>query len=104
MLSILLVLLIALWLLGYVNITGLTVPTFVLFTINDNPITLRNLLIFLVVGWIVGNLPTPFREVASILLILYLLTTIGVIAIAGLANILVAVIIIGLIFYLLRGI
>lgn len=104
MLNILVVVLVALWLTGYIDINNLTIPFFVLFTVNNHQITLRDFLIFIVIGWIIGILPSPFREVGSILLVLYLLSSLGIIAVAGLSNILVVVIIVGLILYILRGV
>jgi hypothetical protein len=86
-----------LWFLGYAPISGISIPNLVLFSINNHPITLWNILILLVIGWAIGILPRPFQAVASILLLLWILSVLGILAIAGLSNIIVLVIIVGLI-------
>ena len=97
MLIAIVVILIILWFLGYAPISGISIPNIVLFSINNHPITLWNILILLVIGWAIGILPRPFQAVASILLLLWILSVLGILAIAGLSNIIVLVIIIGLI-------
>lgn len=99
----LLIVLIILWFLGYVRIGALPIPNLVLFTINNQPITLWNLLILLLIGSLVGILPSPFREIAGVILVLWILSTLGILAIGGLSSILVIAIIIGLIVYLVTG-
>ena len=89
--------LIILWFLGYAPITGLSIPNIVLFTINNHPVTLWEILILAVIGWAIGILPRPFQLVASVLLILWILSTLGILAITGLSNIIILVIIISLI-------
>ena len=86
-----------LWFLGYAPISGISIPNFVLFTINNHPVTLWEILILLVICWAIGILPRPFQAVASILLLLWILSALGILAIAGLSSILVLVIIVGLI-------
>lgn len=98
MLTIILVLLILFWLIGYVPTFNFDFPLFVL---NGHAITLTNLIVFALIAWMIGILPSPFREIAMVLLILWVLSLLGIIVIGGLSNILVAVIIIGLILYLL---
>lgn len=99
MIATLLIILIILWLLGYVHIGGANIPDITLFTINNQIVTLWDLFILLVVGWAIGILPTPFREIAGVLLILWILAVLGILAISGIAlsNILVIAIILGLI-------
>ncbi len=99
----LLVILVVLWFLGYVHISGLVVPDAVLFTVNGQPITLWSVLILAVVAWLIGVLPRPFREIASVILVLWVLSVLGILAFAGLSNLLVLAIIVGLVFYLLGG-
>jgi hypothetical protein len=91
------VILIILWFLGYAPISGISIPNFVLFTINNHPVTLWEILILLVVGWAIGILPRPLQAIASVLLLLWVLSVLGILAIAGLSNIIVLVIIVGLI-------
>ena len=101
MLIALLVALIMLYALGYIHISGINTPNVQLFIINGQIITLWNILILLALATITGILPRPFREIASVLLILWILSTLGVIAITGLSSILVIAIIIGLLAYIL---
>ena len=97
MLIAIVVILIILWFLGYASISGISVPNFVLFTINNHPITLWEILILAVVGWAIGILPRPLQAVASVLLLLWVLSVLGILAFAGLSNIIVLVIIVALI-------
>jgi hypothetical protein len=86
-----------LWFLGYAPISGISIPNLVLFSINNHPVTLWNILILLVIGWAIGILPRPLQAVASILLLFWVLSVLGIFAIVGLSSIIVLVIIIGLI-------
>lgn len=97
MLIAIVIILIVLWFLGYAPVTGISIPNFVLFTINNHPITLWEILILAVVGWAIGILPRPLQAVASVLLFLWILSVLGILAIAGLSNVIVLVIIVGLI-------
>ena len=103
MLAFLLVLLVILWFLGYVQISTFAIPDTTLFAINGHPITLWNLLIFLVIAAIVGVLPGPFRAVAGVFLVLWVLAVLGILAFTGLSNILVVAVIVGLLAYLIGG-
>ncbi len=90
------VVLLILWFLGYLHIPA-GLPHLVLFNINGHPVTLFDLLILLLVAWAIGILPSPFRQIAGVLLLLWILAVIGIIAVSGLATILVIAIIVGLI-------
>jgi len=90
------VILIILWLLGYSPISEVSIPNPVLFAVNNHPITLWNILILAVVSWAIGILPRPLQAIASILLILWILSVLGIFALVG-PNILVLIIIIALI-------
>jgi hypothetical protein len=91
------IILVILWILGYAPISGLSIPTINLFTINNHTITLWEILILLVVGWAISILPRPLQLIASVLLLLWILSVLGILAIAGLSNIIVLVIIVALI-------
>jgi hypothetical protein len=92
------IILIALWVLGYLPISGISIPNPLLFTINNQPVTLWEILILLVICWAIGILPRPFQIIASVLLLLWILSALGIIAaIAGLSNIIVLLIIVALI-------
>jgi hypothetical protein len=86
-----------LWFLGYAPVSGISIPNFVLVTINNHPVTLWEVLILVVIGWAIGILPRPFQAVASILLLLWILSVLGIFAIVGLSGIIVLVIIVALI-------
>lgn len=96
MLIAIVIILIILWFLGYAPISGISIPNIVLFTINNHPVTLWEILILAVIGWAIGILPRPFQAVASVLLLLWVLSVLGILAIAG-PNIIVLVIIVALI-------
>lgn len=104
MLVAILVILIFLWLLGYISLPGIVIPNITFFVINGQPITLWNILMFAVIVWLIGILPRPFREIAAVVFLLWILSTLGILAIAGLPSLLVGAIILGLIVYLLSGI
>lgn len=91
------IILAVLWFLGYAPLSGISVPNPVLFAINNHQVTLWEILILAVIGWAIGILPRPLQAVASVLLVLWVLSTLGIFAVAGLPNILVLVIIVGLI-------
>ena len=97
MIEVLLILLVIFWALGYIHIGNVTVPNALLFSLNGRPITLWDLLIFIIVLWAIGILPTPFREIAGVLLVLWVLALLGLIAIAGLSNLIVIAIIVGIV-------
>lgn len=91
------IILATLWLLGYAPLVGIAVPNIVLFTLNNHPVTLWEVLILTVIAWAIGILPRPLQAVASALLLLWVLSVLGVLAIGGFSNIIILVIIIGLI-------
>jgi len=97
MLSLILVFLIILWLLGYLQIP---LTAIALFTLGRRPITLNDLLVFLVIIWLIDLLPHPFQEIGFVLLLLWVLSAVGIIAIAGLPNIVLIAIIVGVIAYI----
>lgn len=91
------IILIILWFLGYVPISGISIPDLSLFTINNHSVTLWEILILMVVSWAINILPRPFQAIASVLLVIWILSVLGILAIAGLSNIVILVIIVGLI-------
>lgn len=99
MIAAVLIILIVLWVFGYIHISGF-IPDISLFTLNGHIITLWDILILLVIGWAIGILPSPLRQIAAVILVIWILATLGIIAIAGLASILVLAIIVGLILVL----
>lgn len=103
MIALILIALIILWFLGFIHLPFLPVSDFVLFNLFGRAITLYDVLVFLLIIWLVDLLPGPFREIAVILLALWLLSLFGVIAVIGLTNVIVMVVIFGLVYYLLTG-
>lgn len=104
MIGLILGLLILFWVLGYIQIPGFTFPNITLLIINGYPVTLLDLLILFLIIWAIGILPSPFQEIGLLLLILWILATIGIIAIAGFSQLIVIGVIVGLIIYLLNGV
>lgn len=103
MLLALLIALVILWLLGYIALPGIFIPNIYLFSINNHPVTLWNLLIFLVLVIIASSLPSPLREILFVVLILWVLALLGIIAFVGLSNLLLVAVIAGLIVFLIQG-
>jgi hypothetical protein len=97
MLLTVLILLAALWVLGYLHLPNLALPDLPLFSITGHVITAVNVLIFAVIVWAVGILPSPLRQIGYAIVVLWVLATLGVIAVAGLSGLLVIAIIVGLI-------
>ena len=96
----LIIILVVLWFLGYVPISGIVLPNIVhlvVVTINNHPITLLQILILLVIGLAISILPRPLQAVGSVLLVLWVLSVLGILAIAGLSSVVVIVIIVGLV-------
>lgn len=102
MLEILLAVLVILWLTGNLNIVGLEIPNYILFQLNGVDITLWNVIIFVVILWALGILPSPIREISGVLLVLWVLSILGILAIPGLTNLLVIAIIVGIVASILK--
>ncbi len=100
MLSLILLLLIFFWLLGHLSfpLTGIG-----LFRILGRIITLNDILVFIVILWLIEILPNPFRKIATVFFILWLLSAMGIIAIAGFSNLILIAFIIALIVYIYQG-
>ena len=102
MLALVLAILIVLWFLGIVQINSFTIPHIKLFALNGHTITLVNVLIFFAILWLTELLPSPFRQVAFALLILYALSLFGFIVIAGFSNLVIVAVIVGVILALFQ--
>jgi hypothetical protein len=100
MLGVILVILIVFWFLGYGPLETLRYP---LVQVLGRTITIWDILIFLAIIWLIDLLPRPLREIAAVLLVIWLLSLFGIIAIAGLSNILIIAIIIGIGLYIIAG-
>lgn len=75
----------------------------VLLKFNGLAITIWDILIFLVFMWLVGILPSPLRQIAMIFILVWVLASLGIIAVAGLSSMLVIAIIVGIVLYILSG-
>jgi hypothetical protein len=95
-----LVILFLFWLAGY---GPFTVLHLILFKFNGFPVTIWDVLIFLVLIWLIGALPSPFRQIAVIFVLLWILSLLGIIFVTGLSSILVIAIIVGVLLYVLGG-
>jgi hypothetical protein len=100
MLTAILLFLVVFWLLGYGPFQALHI---ILFRFMGISLNLWDIFIFLVFIWLVGALPSPFRQIAVVFILIWLLSSLGIIAIAGLSNILVIAIIVGVLLYILGG-
>ncbi len=101
MLTILLVVLIILWALGFIHIGGVFIPDLILFNLNGRPITLWNIITLIVVGWIISILPTPLRQIVSVLLVLWILSLLGILFFGGFSGWILIVIILGVVLSLI---
>lgn len=97
MLQVLLIILVVLWLLGYISIPWFVIPNPVLFQINGHPVTLINLLTLLVIAWLIELLPYPLNIIAGVILLLWILSILGILAIGAWSQIFVIAIIVGII-------
>lgn len=103
MLTGILIILIILWLLGFISIPGFAIRDIALFHFNGRNITLWDILIFIIVAWAVESLPSPLRQIGFILVVVWLLSQLGLIAIAGLSNLIVIAVAIGLVLAILQN-
>jgi hypothetical protein len=97
MAGLLIIILVLLYFFGYIHIPGLFIPNPNLFTFNGHPVSLATLLIFLAILWAIGVLPSPLRQIAMVLVLLWILSTLGIIALAGLSNLIIVAILVGLV-------
>ena len=104
MLSLILILLVVLFILGYLQIPAFPITDIILFVFLGRAISLYDLLLFGLILWIIQALPWPFRGLATLIMALWLLSFFGIIAIPGFSNILVIALIVGMIGYIFRGI
>jgi hypothetical protein len=93
MLTLILLLLILLWFMGYGPIAALKIP---LFTLNNLHINLWDILIFLLIIWLIDAMPGPLRSIVVIALIICLIVVFGIILV-------VIAVIIGLGLYLISS-
>jgi hypothetical protein len=97
MLGTIIVILALLWGLGFLNIPSLPFQNMVLFRLFGHSITLWELLMFVVILWAMESLPSPLRQIAFVLILLWVLSILGIIAITGLSNLIIGALIIGIV-------
>lgn len=103
MITLVLIFLVILFILGYIQIPFFMIRDVMLFSAFGKSISLYDLLVFTLILWVIGLLPWPFRGLGTLILVLWLLSFFGIIAIAGFSNILVLALIVGVIAYIFRG-
>ncbi len=102
MLTALFLLLLVLWLLGYLQIGNNDFLRVILFSIQDHPIRVLDALVGIVVVWLMIALPGPLAISAGVLLALWALTLAGVVAIEGIPinALIILAILVGVLMYL----
>lgn len=88
-----LMILIVLFVAGYVTIPGIHIPNYQLYTFNHHIFTLNELLIVLVLFWIIGFVPRFMRIFVGALLLIWIVSTLGIIAVKNLPAIVIGVLI-----------
>ena len=88
---------VALWLLGVINIPWLTMPHFPVFSVLGYSVTIQRLLIFGIVIWLASSLGSPFRQMLWVFFILWLLSTMGIVGSIATGTLILVSIVVGLI-------
>ena len=88
---------VALWLLGVINIPWLNMPHFPVFSVLGYSVTIQRLLIFGIVIWLASSLGSPFRQILWVFFILWLLSTIGIVGSIATGTLILVSIVVGLI-------
>lgn len=91
MIELALVLLLGLFLLGFIKIPGITIHNYNLFTLNHHTVTLFEVLTLIVIFGLLVLLPRFLRIVIGALLIIWIMATLGIIAVQGLPIITIVV-------------
>lgn len=99
MIEFILAIIFVLWLLGFVQLDFLSLE---LFAVNGRSIDLQDLLLFLLIIWLIGLLQRPFREIVAVLFVLWILSLFGIIAIAGITDIIIFAVVVGAVVYLIK--
>lgn len=84
-----LMILIILYVLGYVNIPGVTIPNYHIYAFNHHVITLNEILITAAIFLMIGFAPRFLRIIAGALLIIWVISTLGFINVKGLQSIII---------------
>lgn len=101
MLRNLLIFIVVLWLLGFIRIPILTQPVSSIF---GSPFSLQQILIFVLALWAIRYLPSPFQQIAMVLLFVWLLSLLGIFSwFGGLAGLFLGIFVIWLILSFIIG-
>lgn len=101
MTTFIIIFLVILWLGGFISIPSFSLLHYGLFYISGRAVTVWDIILLAVIIWMIGVLPYPFRGIGTIILILWFMSILGIIALHGFSNLILALIIIGLILHLL---
>ena len=101
MLGIVLILLSILLISGHLGFDTFDTPNYVISQFNGHPITLIQILIFLVVIWAVSLLPKLIREIVLLLLVVWVLSLLGFISLIGVPDLFILAILLIIVFKLL---
>jgi len=93
---------VVLWLLGLVKIPFLMRPHFPTLDLFGFSLTIETLLVIGVLIWIASSLGGVIRHVVWVLVVLWILTKLGIIAVGGLSNLLVIGIVVGVVLALFK--
>lgn len=93
---------VALWLLGIINIPWLVMPHFPVFSILGYSITIQRLLIIGILIWLGSSLGSPFRQMLWAFFILWLLSTLGVITSLAMGPMVIVAVVVGLILSMIQ--
>lgn len=93
---------VVLWLLGIVNVPWLMRPHFPSLNILGFHLTLEKLLIIIALVWIASSLGGVIGKIVWVLVVLWLLSTLGIIAVGGLSNLLVIGVVVGIVLSLVQ--
>lgn len=91
-----------LWLLGVIAIPWLTLPHLTILSVLGYTFTLQRLLILGLLIWLSLSAGAPFRQMFWVFVILWLLTTFGIIVVGGMPTLIVIAIVVGLILSLIQ--
>jgi len=93
---------VVLWLLGIIKIPFLMMPHFPTLNIFGFSLTIEKILIMAAFVWIASSLGGLIGKIVWVLVVLWLLSTLGVIVISGLSNLLVIGVVVGILLSLFK--
>lgn len=94
-----LIILLALFLLGFVKIPGVNIQNYKLFMLNHHMITLYELLIVVVAFGMIMFLPRFMKMVVGALLIIWIVASLGYIVVSGLPEITIVILLLVVTFH-----